>query len=89
MHIQKIQFDLELGYFMDLLGCVLERKGQGLFKYALKECYKYQRCVNEPESYLQIQYYLIFPNLVCFYLVIRVESICMNDAFGLPGAFVT
>ena len=31
----------------------------------------------------------ITPNLECFYLVIQVRSIDMNDIFGLTGTFVT
>ena len=46
-------------------------------------------CVNEPQSYLKIQYSWNHPNLECFYLVIQVRSSGMNDIFGLAGTFVT
>ena len=45
--------------------------------------------MNEPQSYLNIQYSWNNPSLECFYLVIQVGSTNMNDFFGLAGPFVT
>ena len=45
--------------------------------------------MNEPESYLKIQYSWHYPYLEYFYLGIQVGSRGMNDMFGFLQALVT
>ena len=45
--------------------------------------------MNEPQSYLKIQYSWNNPNLECFYMVIQVRLTDMNEIVGLTPTCLT
>ena len=70
--------------------CFRKEKKQGPSKYEFKEfCKKCRICVKGASKIPPHSIFLDYPNLDCFYLVIQVGSMYLNNSFGLPQAFVT